>query len=47
MLKRGLLIMFIFLINGCVGTVRMAQDSNTEDLNQPVVTKGEQSQPRK
>lgn len=43
MLKRSLLILLIFFIQGCVGTMRLAQESNpnTVNTNEPAVAKPE------
>lgn len=40
MLKKSLLIILIFFIQGCVGTMRFAQETNT-NTNEATVTKPE------
>jgi len=43
MVKKGLLLTFIFFIYGCVGTVKIAKDTeiNNSTTKTPVVTKQE------
>ncbi|CAA6808750.1 MAG: Unknown protein [uncultured Sulfurovum sp.] len=43
MIKKALLIALLVLVTGCVGTVRIAEETgnNMQDLNTPAVTKGE------
>jgi len=45
MVKKGLLLTLIFFINGCVGTVKIAKDTeiNSRTTKTPVITKNEAS----
>jgi len=45
MVKKGLLLTLIFFINGCVGTVKIAKDTEIKNstIKTPVVTKQEAS----
>ncbi|CAA6823524.1 MAG: Unknown protein [uncultured Sulfurovum sp.] len=41
MIKKGLFVLLIFLINGCVGTMRLAEENsvNPKDSTAPALTK--------
>jgi len=46
MITRGLLIMLLFLMTACVGTVQVAQDTTTDTPDRPksTFTKGDKAE---